>query len=47
MGVDLSLTEVLEQTGFTPPEPGEPIIKGGSAIPAPAPGGGFPFKAQE
>lgn len=44
MGVDLSRTEVLEQTGFSAPEPGEPIIKGGSAIPAALPGGGFPFK---
>lgn len=42
MGVDLSLAEVLEQTGFSLPEEGEPIIKGGSAIPAPA--AGLPFK---
>ena len=44
MGVDLSLTEVLEQTGFSVPEPGEPVIPGGSAAPAP---GGFQFKAKE
>jgi len=39
MGVDLSLVDVLEQTGFSQPEPGEEIIKGGSA--APADPGGF------
>jgi hypothetical protein len=32
MGVDLSLNEVLEQTGFSVPESGEPIIPGGSAV---------------
>lgn len=46
MGVDLSLTEVMEQTGFTAPEPGEPIIEGGAAVPAGDAGGGFPFKAR-
>lgn len=48
MGVDLSLVEVLEQTGFSAPEPGEPIIKGGSAVLTNPFGGGagdgFPFK---
>jgi len=43
MGVDLSLAELLEQTGFSIPEDGEPIIKGGSAMPA-APMPGLPFK---
>lgn len=42
MGIDLSLTEVLEQTGFSAPEEGETIVKGGT--PAPAGGGNFPFK---
>ena len=45
MGVDLSLTEVLEQTGFSAPEEGEDIIPGGSVAPAEV-GGGFPFKAK-
>lgn len=42
MGIDLSLAEVLEQTGFSLPEDGEAIVKGGSAPVAPA--GGLPFK---
>jgi len=47
MGVDLSLTEILEQTGFSAPEEGEDIIPGGSAAPAEiGGGGGFPFKAK-
>jgi len=33
MGLDLSEAEVLEQTGFSVPEAGEPIIEGGSAVP--------------
>lgn len=33
MGVDLSLTEVLDQAGFSRPESGETIIPGGSAAP--------------
>jgi len=44
MGVDLSLAEVLEQTGFSAPEPGEDVIPGGSAAPAIPGGSGFPFK---
>ncbi|MCP4807371.1 MAG: DUF935 family protein [Proteobacteria bacterium] len=32
MGVDLPLNEVLEQTGFSAPEEGEPIIPGGSGV---------------
>ena len=44
-GVDLPLNEVLEQTGFSAPEPGEPIITGRApAEPLPMPGG-FPFKS--
>ena len=38
MGVDLSLVDVLEQTGFAVPETGERLILGGSSVPAPAPG---------
>ena len=41
MGVELSLSDVLEQTGFKKPEPGEEIIEGGSAVPGPFGGGGF------
>jgi len=42
IGVDLSLDDVLEQTGFRKPEEGEDIIKGGSAQPMnPVPGFGF------
>lgn len=42
MGIDLSLAEVLEQTGFSMPEDGEEIVKGGSAVPANGFGGSLP-----
>lgn len=44
MGVELSREDVLEQTGFRKPEPGEDVIP--AAAPQPAiGGGGFPFTA--
>jgi hypothetical protein len=39
-GVDLSLEDLLEQTGFRKPEPGEEIVEGGQAA---APGAGLPL----
>jgi len=44
IGVDLSLGELLEQTGFSRPEPGEEVIDGGSGIPAAPDFGGGRFK---
>jgi hypothetical protein len=41
MGVDLSLDDVLEQTGFRKPVAGEDIVTGGSAQPALPGGFGF------
>ena len=46
MGVDLSLDDLLEQTGFRKPDDGEDIIEGGSAQPAGMPGMPGLFKAQ-
>jgi len=43
MGVDLSLGDVLEQTGFSKPDPGEDVIAGSVAPPAMP--GGFGFKS--
>ena len=37
MGVELALEDVLEQTGFRKPEPGEPVVE--KAAPAPSPFG--------
>lgn len=42
MGVALSRAEVLEQTGFSVPEPGEDIIEGSQPLQPAGPGGGFP-----
>ncbi len=42
MGVDLSLVDVLEQTGFKKPEEGEDIVEGGSSNPDPFGGFGLP-----
>ena len=53
MGVELSLEDVLEQTGFRKPEPGETVIEkaappdpfgGGDPFGASVPGEGLPFK---
>ncbi len=48
MGVDLSLEDLYEQTGFRRPERGEEVVRGGQA-PQPGPGGlgggGLPFRA--
>ena len=42
MGVDLSASDIYEQTGFRKPEDGEDIIPGGSAPePVASPFGGF------
>ena len=41
MGVDLSLDDLLEQTGFKKPEPGEDFIEGGSPAAPMTPGFGF------
>lgn len=41
MGVDLSLEDLLEQTGFRKPEPGEDVVDGGSQQPVLQPGFGF------
>ena len=41
VGVDLSLDDLLEQTGFRKPEPGEDIVVGGTAQPATPFGAGF------
>tara|TARA_R110000765_G_scaffold41597_1_gene88516 strand:- start:1192 stop:2514 length:1323 start_codon:yes stop_codon:yes gene_type:complete len=46
MGVDLSRADVLEQTGFAAPEPGEVVIPGGS-LASPDASGGFAFKDKE
>lgn len=42
IGIDLSLDEILEQTGFSKPEVGADVVPGGQAQPAaPMPGFGF------
>ena len=41
IGVDLSLDDLLEQTGFRKPAPGEDIVEGGSLQAAGLPGFGF------
>lgn len=46
MGVELSLDDLLEQTGFRKPEAGEDVIKGGEPAPA-MPGMGGLFKGGE
>jgi hypothetical protein len=41
-GLDLREDEVYEQTGYTPPAPGEKVVKGKSQAPPPSPLAGFP-----
>lgn len=47
IGVSLALDEVLEQTGFRKPEPGEDVISGAKPAPAVPVGAGMPFRGDQ